>query len=99
MEGREPEQFFADVFDWIETNTRANKSDKWIWQITDKGIVDMRWFYTGLPAKFIDKSEDLQDIGEITSSGEGINDLISKLQGKKVISINSNERWFLRTIS
>jgi len=55
---------------------------------------------SGTPSsEFIDTSENLGELGKETSSGMGIDNLLSELQGKKVISINSGGRWYLRIIS
>jgi len=97
MEGREPKKFLSDVFDWIESNKGWNGRNDWFWFITDKGIVNMK---SNLPSsEFIDTSEDLGNLGNQTSSGSGIDDLLSELQGKKVISIDSNGSWYLRIVS
>jgi len=50
-------------------------------------------------SEFIDTSEDLGDLENQTSSGSGIDDLLSELQGKKVISIGSGGKWYLRIVS
>jgi hypothetical protein len=72
---------------------------EWGWQIYEGGIVDMnaRGIVHLLPTEYIDIEESLE-VKYLEFAGEGIGKLIERLEGKNIISINSDARWLLKIV-
>lgn len=96
MESRDPQKYLGAVFNWAEEHRSWNSRDFWVWEIHEGGIVNMK--LTELPpTKFVDRSENL-NLGKTLKGGRGITNLISELAGHRILSINSNGRWFLKIV-
>ena len=102
QEGRDPEQFLNEVFDWIDANRSCNDRSHWSWDI---GKTESKFQYIDMqlnrasefPTSFINKKEEISNF--VSDLNErGIERLLKELQGKKVISINSKGRWYLEIV-
>lgn len=102
--GRDAEKFLNEVFDWIKENTSWSSRGNWDWTVSKDGkFVNMSVGLSdtrrgSFPPKYLDK-----ETGGLAfsggESGTGIDDLLEKLRGKKIISINADDGWYLEIIN
>ena len=104
QEGRDPEQFLKEVFDWTEVNQSPwNDRSSWKWEIgkNEDNIqyINMKINASDLPTSFIDKNKEISDF-EADLSTKGIEKLLKELQGKRIISIKekSDKNWYLEIV-
>lgn len=101
-EGRDPEKFFKEVFDWISKNSDWKPKDSWSWGISkDDSLVDMYMSNVDkIPPEYIDKAMASIDFTQ-GRSGTGISSLLEQLTDKKIISVaaKKDNKWYLEIVS
>lgn len=111
LEGRDPERFLTEVFDWMDKHRLlAESRDTFNWAYEDGYINCGLLIPPGLPEEFVDQRiEDNSNLPKYELShiwsgqAKGISNLIEKLKGKKVLSLIAagshwKGQWLLKII-
>lgn len=99
LEGRDPQKFLDEVFDWIEKNRDWNSKSEWSWVISKDGhLINMCGRSSEIPDEFFNKERE--EVGFVDGERiKGIGELIKKLRGKRVISLRVDEdEWYLQVV-
>jgi MoxR-like ATPase len=92
--GRDPEEFLNEALDWLRKTKNASAKSDWVWRISSDGQwVNMRM--THLPPD-IDKNEEISFFFD--EDGRGLDDLLKKLKGKKILSVDNGGSWYLEVL-
>jgi len=106
LEGRDPKEFLDETFDWISNNMGSVPKEDWYWHILkNQNVVSMHLaadinrvpkeiFYDIDGAKYSIETENEDNI----MRGQGIDNLINELNGKRVISIKGQDDWYLKIV-
>lgn len=96
-EGRDPETFLPEMFDWVEKQEDVNSNRRnWSFDVLENGFIDMQVSFPVFPEKLIDENIDVSE--KFIRASEGMNELFTILNNKRVISINDRGRWLLKII-
>jgi hypothetical protein len=95
-EPHDAEQFLDEVFEWIEDAKNWRSKTAWTWRLHEDGIVDMG-LPERIPAKFVDMNA-IFVLGDERDSGSGIPALIERIGERKIFSISSGGRWYLKIV-
>lgn len=87
----------------IHRKTKGGDPDQWVWSISENGkIIDMKVntsdsVITG--SGYVDrKTKRNLNFFETSERGQGISELLVRLEGKKVKSLDSDGKWFLEIV-
>lgn len=95
LEGHDAEKFLNDAFEWIGKNTTWSDRKRWFGIVyPDAKLVNMKSI-TSIP--YIDTKDSVKTFGE-NETFNGIDELLDRLRGKKVVSIDSGGQWYLRIV-
>lgn len=101
-EGHDPEKLLTKVFDWMKhmVPDKAADIDNLCWAYGGGYVnLGMSYWFGGIPRAYIDrkvkKDSDLPDVKyNWPEQGSGLEDLLEKLKGKKVLSlIADGDHW------
>jgi len=102
LEGRDAEEYLDRLEKWIGSRLDFIPASAWGWAYgPEDSLVNMYTKANGIELKgFVDRKEDVKFVeNEFTLKGRGLNELKKYLKGKRVVSIISNEKWFLKVIN